>query len=180
MEFLTALWLPIVVSAVFVWIMSFFTHMVFPHHRKDWSPLPDEEKIMSAVTGLPPGNYMFPFCDHSNMNSPEMVEKRKKGPIGILTVYDGEINMGKNLILTLLSYVLAGIFVAYVGWHSLATTDPYLTKFRICGAVALASYALGWIGFVIWYKNIKFWSNLFDAILYALITAGVFGWLWPK
>lgn len=50
MEFLGELWLPIVVSAVFVWIASFFMHMVFPHHKKEFAGLQNEHpSIQKAI-----------------------------------------------------------------------------------------------------------------------------------
>lgn len=180
MEFLSQLWMPIVVSAVFVWITSFFTHMVFPHHKKDFGKLPNEEQVMDSLKTVPPGNYMFPYSTQKEMNTPEMKAKMEKGPLGTMTVWNGPVNMGQNLIQTLLFYILVGVFVAYVGWHSLHGDHPYLAKFRICGTVAFCAHGLGWMSFAIWFKNIKVLPNLFDAILYALVTAGTFGWLWPK
>lgn len=180
MEFLSQFWLPIVVSAVFVWITSFFTHMVFPHHRKDMEGLPNEEQAMEALKSVKPGNYMFPYCTQKEMNSPEMKAKMEKGPMGLVTIFDGGINMGQKLIQTFLVYILIGVFVAYVGSNTLLGADTYLAKFRVCGAVAFCAHGLGWMSFAIWFKNIKVLPNLFDAILYALVTAGTFGWLWPK
>lgn len=177
MDFLTALWMPIVVSAAFVWIASAITHMVIPFHKSDFGKLPDEDKVMSSLEGVPLGSYMFPYCTQSEMNSPEHKAKREKGPVGTLTVMPN-VNMGQNLILTLLLYLLIGVFIAYAGYHSGLEGAPYLEKFRLAGTVAFCAHTFGWLSFAIWYRNIKVWSNLFDGIVYALITAGTFGWLW--
>ncbi|MGH9556032.1 MAG: hypothetical protein ACRD2Y_09460, partial [Terriglobales bacterium] len=87
---LTTLWLPIVLSAVAVFIASSIIHMALPYHKSDYSKLPSEEKVMDALRaeGLAPGRlYHFPHCaSHKEMGSPEMQEKYKKGPIGLLTI----------------------------------------------------------------------------------------------
>lgn len=86
--------------------------------------------------------------------------------------------MGQNLGLTLLCYLLIGVVIAYLGHHLGMGAAPFMEKFRFAGTIALASHFIGWIPFAIWYRNIKFASNAFDGILYALITGAIFGWLW--
>lgn len=98
----------------------------------------------------------------------------------MVIMFPGPVSMGANLGRTLLYYLVVGVFVAYLGYHSVDPADPYLSKFRICGAVAFAAHGLGWIPFQIWYRVGKFLPNFVDSLLYALLTAGVFGWLWPK
>ena len=180
MEFLSALWMPIVLSAVFVWIASFLLHMVLPHHKSEYKQLPEEDRFNEAMSNTPPGLYMFQFCTPAEMKDPAKMERVKKGPNGVLAVWPGPVNMGQNLVLTLLFYILVGVFVAYVGWHSIPNVAPYLFRFRICGAVAFAAHGLGWMSFFIWFRYGRFWPNFFDAVVYALLTAGTFAWLWPK
>ncbi len=181
MEFLSALWMPIVVSAVFVWIASFFMHMVLPHHKKDWGGLPDEAKFNSALEGVPAGQYMFPYGTMEDQKNPEFQAKMTAGPCGTLTVWPGPVNMGRNLVLTLLYYVVVGVFAAYVAWNGLFEGEPtYLSVFRMAGTVAFAAHGLGWMSHAIWYGWKGFWGDLFDAVVYALLTAGTFGWLWPN
>ena len=74
---LSALWLPIVLSAVIVFIASSVMHMLLPYHRGDYKQLPDEEKTLSALraAGLKRGLYIFPHGTHKDMNSPAMIEK---------------------------------------------------------------------------------------------------------
>ena len=59
---------------------------------------------------------------------------------------------------------------------------PYLTVFRIVGTVTFAGYALALAQYSIWYG--RAWSitlkSMFDGLIYALLTGGVFGWLWPQ
>jgi len=180
MEFLSALWMPILASAVLVWFASFLMHMVFPHHKSEFSGLPDEDKFNAAMEGVPSGLYMFQWCKPSEMNDPEKKARVAKGPNGILAIWPGPVNMGQNLISTLLFYVVVGVFVAYIGWHGINPDDPYLTRFRICGAAAFAAHGLGWMSFFIWFRYGKFWPNLFDSLVYTALTAGTFAWLWPK
>src|SRR3954454_6483584 len=95
---LTALWLPIVLSAVIVFVASSIMHMVLPYHRSDYVGLPDEDKVRAALRGLQRGRYIVPHCTHANMKSPEVVAKYKEGPVGFITIFpNGSPNMGKFL-----------------------------------------------------------------------------------
>ena len=46
---LAALWLPIILAAVIVFIASSILHMVLPYHRGDYKKLPDEDKVSAAL-----------------------------------------------------------------------------------------------------------------------------------
>ena len=84
-----SLWLPILLSAVAVFIISSIIHMVLGYHANDFKGLPMEKQIMEDLGkhNLHPGNYHFPHASSmKEMNSPEFQEKYKKGPVGILTV----------------------------------------------------------------------------------------------
>lgn len=180
MEFLSNLWMPILVSAVLVFIASFITHMVLPLHKTEFIKLPNEDEVMAAIANAPVGRYMFPYPDDmKQMNTPEFIERSKRGPNGLIARWDGPVNMGKNLGLTFLFYVLVGVFVAYIGWHSIDAGSTYMARFRICGAVAFAAHGLGWMSMFIWYRYGKFWPNFIDSLIYSLVTAGAFAWLWP-
>ncbi len=180
MDFLAHLWMPILVSAVLVWIASFFMHMVFPHHKNEWKGHPDEAKLMTALEGVSPGQYMFPFGSMADMKDPEFVAKQRNGPNGTLTIWPGPVNMGRNLLLTFLFYTVVGVFVGYLGSHALQAGAPYLKVFQVCGTAAFMAHGLGWISFMIWFGGRGFWANLFDSLVYACVTAGTFGWLWNR
>ena len=100
---LTALWLPILLSAVIVFFVSFIMHMVLTYHRSDYRKLPDEDRVTDAmrsadVTQGPA--YFFPYSSFEEMKSAPMIEKFKRGPVGLLTVLpSGPPAMGKNLLL---------------------------------------------------------------------------------
>src|ERR1043166_200996 len=99
---LTALWLPILLSAVIVFFASFIMHMVLTYHRSDYRKLPDEDRVTDAMrnAGLTPGPaYFFPHFAFKEMKSPSVIEKMKRGPVGFLTVLpSGPAAMGKNLV----------------------------------------------------------------------------------
>jgi len=183
---LTALWLPILLSAVIVFVASSIIHMVLGYHKSDYRGLPNEEKALEALRplGLVPGTYHFPHCEsNKEMKSPEFQEKMKQGPTGILTVFPtGMPNMAKYLATWFAYLLVANIFVAYVAGRALGPGTPYLAVFRIAGTVAFLSYAMAhahnsvWKGEA-WSTTLKFY---FDGLLYGLLTAGVYGWLWPR
>ena len=183
---LTALWLPILVSAALVFVASSILHMVLPFHKSDYRKLPEEEKVMDALraAGVTPGPaYHFPHCEHKDMKSPEMVEKFKKGPIGLLTMFpSGPPAMGKFLGMWFLYCLIVGVFTAYLTGRTVAPGTVYLAVFRVAGTVAFMGYGLGhfvdsvWKGQT-WGVTLK---HMFDGLVYALLTAGTFGWLWPR
>lgn len=181
MVVLADLWLPILASAVLVFIASSIVHMVLPVHRNDYSKLPDEDARLDALRGVPPGDYVFPCPDDpGEMHSEEMQQKYERGPVGFITVLPG-FAMERNLIQWFVYLLAIGVFVAYVTSRSLGAGSDYLAVFRIAGTVAILGYggaqahASIWWGRA-WGTTLKF---LLDSVLYGLLTAGVFGWLWP-
>ena len=183
---LIALWIPIVVSAVFVFLASWVLHMLLTYHRSEYRMLPGEEKIMELMrkAGVKPGGYAMP-CPGSpkEMGSPEMIEKYKAGPVAYLTVIpDGPPGMGKGLAQWFGFCLLVGIFCAYITSLTLDPGTHYRMVFRITGTVAFMGYAMGELIDSIW-KG-RNWSatfkHVFDGLVYSLLTAGTFGWLWPE
>jgi len=185
MEFLTDLWLPIVLSAVFVFVASSILHMVIPIHKGDFKKLPGEEKLLAEMRaqGIERAEYLFP-CPSSmkDMATPEMLAKYKQGPVGFMTVVpSGEPGMGKQLTQWFVYSILISVFTAYVARLALGDGVPYLAVFRITGTVAILAYAAGHISNSIW-KGVPWTTTLkfvFDGVVYGLLTAGTFGWLWP-
>ena len=183
---LSALWLPILLSAVIVFIASAIIHMSSPLHKKDYIKLPNEDKVMDLLRPLaiPPGDYMVPRPESSkDMKSPEFMEKMKKGPVMMFTVFpSGPANMGKSLILWFLYCFVVGLFAAYVAGRALAMDAPYLHVFRFAGTTAFLAYSAALWQMSIWYR--RSWGTTIrltiDGLIYGLLTAGVFGWLWPR
>jgi hypothetical protein len=182
---LSALWLPIVLSAVIVFVASSIMHMVLPYHKGDYQKIPDEDKVLPALraAGLKRGLYIFPFADHNTMKSPEVMEKYKQGPVGMMTIFpSGPPAMPKFLGLWLGYCLIVGFFVAYLAAHTVAPGAYYLRVFRVVGTAAFLAYGLGHISDGIWKGQT--WSfvikEVIDGLVYALLTAGTFGWLWPR
>jgi hypothetical protein len=181
-----SLWLPILLSAVFVFVVSSIIHMALPYHRSDYGKLPSEDEIMDSLRkfNIPPGDYMVPCSGGPEaMNSPEFKAKLNKGPVAIMTVMkNGPSNMGANLTQWFLYSIVIAIIAAYISGRALGPGATYLAVFRFAGATAFTGYALALWQDSIWYK--RKWSttlkNTFDGLLYGLVMAGTFGWLWPR
>jgi hypothetical protein len=143
--------------------------------------LQDEQRFFSALEGVKPGQYMFPWGSMEDWKKPEFQEKMKRGPVGILSIWTKPMSFSLNLLLMLIFYLIVGMFVAYIGWNALGSGAKYLDVFRICGTAAFMAHAMGWIPNMIWFGGWKcFGSYFFDSVVYTLVTAGTFGWLWVR
>lgn len=182
---LSALLVPVVVSAVFIFIASSIIHMATPWHRDDYLKLPNEEAYRAAVRPLaiPPGDYMVPRAmSMDEMKSSEFAAKTAEGPVAIMTVLPtGPFSMGKQLGLWFLFTIVVSWFAAYVASIPLAPGATYGQIFRYVFTVAFAGYALALWPFTIWYRRSLGTTirSTIDGALYAALTAGTFGWLWP-
>ena len=185
---ITSLWLPILLSAVIVFIVSSLIHMVLGYHNNDFTAVPDEDGVMDALRpfSLTPGEYVIPRAGSmKEMGTPEFMEKMKKGPCAFFTVLEnGPPKMGMQLTLWFVYSIVVGIFAAYVTTRALASTPnpEYLAVFRFVGATSFIAYSVALWQNSIWYK--RSWAttakSTFDGLVYALLTAGTFGWLWPS
>jgi hypothetical protein len=180
-----SLWLPILLSAVIVFVASSIMHMVLKYHAGDMRKFPKEDEVAAALRPLniPPGDYVLPWAGSMAAHkSPEFQEKMAKGPVMIATVIpNGPMGMGTSLFLWFLYGVLISVFAAYIAGRALQPGAHYLAVFRFAGCSAFMGYSLGLLQNSIWYK--KNWGttlkSMFDGLVYALLTAGTFGWLWP-
>ncbi|MEO0997499.1 MAG: hypothetical protein AAFX58_08270 [Pseudomonadota bacterium] len=177
-----SLWLPILLAAVGVWIASSIVWMVLPHHKSDFRGLPDEPAARKALAGAPPGQYNLPyFADRADMTKPDGKRLMDEGPVGLVTIWpNGLPAMGKLLGIWFVYCIVVGAAVAYVATRTLAPGAEYLEVFRITGTVAWLAYGSATVHQSVWFGQP--WSTTFkhlaDALLYALVTAGIFGWLW--
>jgi len=185
MTALSALLVPIILSAVIVFVASSIIHMALPWHRSDYPKVPNEERVRDALRPLaiPPGDYMIPRASGmQDMKSPEFIAKMNEGPVMVVTVMpNGPWAMGKNLAQWFVYSIVVGIFAAYVAGTALPPGTPYPRVFQLVGVTAFIGYALALWQLSIWYRRdwmttIK--SNV-DGLIYGLLTAGTFGWLWP-
>lgn len=178
---IASLWLPILVSAAIVWFASALVWVALPWHKKDFSGVSDEEGARSALAGLAPGNYMLPYCRDQNELEDEAVRKKfEDGPIAFLTVLpNGLPTMGGKLVGSFVFNVLVGVLCAYLVTRTVAVDAGYLEVFRVSGTVAFIAYSIAYVQDSIWFG--RPWSitakSLLDALMYALLTGGVFGWL---
>ncbi len=181
-----ALWLPILVAAVFVFLGSSIIHMFLPYHRSDWKAVADEDGFMDAVRpfDLPSGDYVVPRAGSPEaMKSEEFREKARKGPVLFMTVLPKEdpFAMGGQLAQWFIYCILVGIFAAYISGRTLAPGTDYRAVFRIAGCTAFIGYSLAHLQRYIWYHQplSSTLKNVFDGLVYGLLTGGTFGWLWP-
>lgn len=182
---LTSLVIPIVLSAVLVFVASSIIHMMTPLHRGDLRKAPREGELQDAMRafGIPPGDYAVPCPDSmENMRSPAFAEKMNKGPVVYMTVRaSGPVSMGKNLALWFIYSLMVSVLAGYVASRAVAPGADYLEVFRFAGTTAFLAYAMALPQQSIWYE--KSWATtvktMIDGLVYGLLTAGVFGWLWP-
>ena len=182
---LSALWLPVLLSSVLVFVVSSAIHMASPWHKNDYPKLANEDQVMDALRplGVPPGDYFFPRPgDRQEMSSPAFAEKVKKGPVVMMTVMPGEMAMGRNLVLWFLYSAVVGLFAAYVGGLALPRGADSMRIVQFTGVTAFVGYSAALWQLSIWYR--RSWSitikSTVDGLVYALVTAGAFGWLWPR
>jgi hypothetical protein len=183
---LLQLWLPILLSAVCVFAASSLVHMVLKWHASDYNALTNEEEVRAAIRkGTPsPGQYVLPHCaDHKDMDKPEMLQKYQDGPVAFLVVApNGPPAMGAALGKWLAFCALVAFMAAYIASRTLLPGTHYLQVFRVVGATSFMAYGFGSISAAIWMG--KPWGSaakdLADALIYGLLSAGIFGWLWPR
>jgi len=182
---LLTLWLPILVSAVLVFVVSSVIHMMSPWHKSDYPKLSNEDRVMDALRPLaiPPGDYMMPRpASREEMRSPQFAEKFKKGPVLMLTVFPGgSMSMGRQLVQWFVYALVVGCFAGYVAGRALPPGAPFRSVLRFAGATAFVGYALALWQMSIWYR--RAWLTTIkatvDGLIYALLTAATLGWLWP-
>ncbi len=183
---ITTLWLPILLSSVLVFIVSSIIHTLLPWHKSDYPRLANEEKVMDTLRSLniPAGDYMMPCASGmKEMRSPEFKEKLNKGPRLTMTVFPGgPVSMTRSLILWFIYSIVVGIFAAYIAGRALPVGTDYLQVFRFAGCTAFIGYALALWQMSIWYYRswVTTIKSTIDGLIYGLLTAGVFGWLWPR
>ena len=176
---IVALWLPIVVSAVVCFVMSALIWTLFKYHNSDYKKTADEEAVRASLKGSEPGFYVVPFClDPAEAKDPEVKKKFAEGPLAYITVAkNGMPNMGPKMVTMFLYFVAVGVLAAYFVTFSVAT--DYLATFRVAGTVAFIAHSMALVPESIWFE--RPWSmtvkNFVDAVIYSLLTGGVFGWL---
>jgi hypothetical protein len=180
------LWLPILVSALVVFVASSFIHMVLGYHASDVRQVPKETEVMDALRtfAIPPGDYAMPrAASMQAMKSAPYIEKMKAGPVAFMTVRpSGPPTMAKSMVLWFVYLVFVSFFAAYIAGRALGPGAPYLAVFRFAGAAAFSAYSLALLQHSIWWGRSwgTTWKSVFDGFVYACLTAAVFAQLWPR
>jgi hypothetical protein len=183
---LHALWIPIVLSAVITFVVSSVIHMASPWHKGDYPKMPNEDAVRDALRpfAIPPGDYMVPRpASMDDMKSPAFAAKLKEGPVMVVTVMrNGMTPMGRNLGLWFVYLLAVAAFAAYVASRTLPPGAEYMHVFRVVAVTAFLGFAAALWQMFIWYQrawNITIKATI-DGVIYACLTAGTFGWLWPR
>ncbi len=184
MEFLIELWLPILLSSVMVFLGGSVMNMLLPHHTKDYTRLPDEDALREVMQAqqLSPAQYAIPFAHSKEDWRSEAVKKKfETGPVGLLIVGPNGSGMSRQFIQQAIYVLSISIMVAYVAYAAFGGTDQeYLKVFQVAGTVATLGYSGALFLNSIWF-NVPWgntWRHAFDGLVYGLLTAGIFGWLW--
>ena len=184
MEALIALWLPILLSSVLVFVASFIMQMVLPHHKSDFAGIADEDGFSSAIRdlGIGRGQYSFPHAaSPEEMKQAAWQEKANAGPVGILIIGPNGCSMTRPLIQWFFFVLVISLIAGYLGSATLDAGAAYLEVFQVVGCAAFLGYVGAMIPYSIWF-NVS-WGltikNGVDGLVYGLLTAGIFGWLWP-
>ena len=177
------LWLPILLSGVGVFLGSMLAWMVLPHHRRDYGPLPEEERAREVLADVPPGQYNIPnLPSRKSMEEPEFRTKLEEGPLVFLTVAPpGVPRPGPTMARWLLFTIGVAGVVGVVASRGLPAAAPSWRIFQVTAIVTWATHGLGVIQEVIWFG--RPWSvaakQTADGLLYGVITGAIFVWLWP-
>ncbi len=182
---LLALWLPTLLAAIVVYVAGFVLHMVLPHHHTDFAKIGDEERFSVELRThqLEKGQYAFPFASSPiELKDAAYQERVLTGPVGVITIWPNEIGPSSaQLAKHFLHVLVITIFVAYLTGATVPPGMDYLKVFQVAGTAAFLGYGGAQVGESIWYHRSwsMSWKYVFDALIYAGLTAGFFGWLWP-
>ena len=182
---IASLWLPILAAAAGVFIASSIIHMATPWHHNDFAPMPDQARVMDALRSfnLRPGDYALPGpSSRQGMSSPEFTELAKRGPMVTMTVLPGQVVIAKNLGLWFVYCVVVALCAAYIAGEALPPGATTKKVFQFAGATAFIGFALALWQQTIWYNRswVTTLKSTIDGLVYGLVTAGVFAWLWPR
>ena len=191
MELLLPLWLPILLSAAAVWIVSAVVWMALPHHKRDYIGLPNspgggggEDAFMDYMrkSGIPPGNYAFPDCHAPGAMKSEKVQKSwKEGPVGHLTVWKTPLTMGDKMVATFIVYLVVSALIAYLTRVAIPGPAEFAKVFQVAATAGILAYCFSFIPNNIWWGSYKrtIIASFIDGLLYGAITGAIFAWRWP-
>ncbi len=185
MNELAGLWIPIVVSAVAVFVASFVAWVLVGHHATDWKSLPEEEATIEHLqkSGIGPGQYLFPGRRPKSTNDNEETRQQRmnSGPWGTVNIWARQPSMGRNLLQSFVFYLVTSFFVAYLATLALEPGAKFSPVFQVTGTAAILGYAFGGIPNAIWFGSHfrPALMDVLDGLCYGLLTGAIFGLLWP-
>jgi hypothetical protein len=180
---LPMLWLPILVSAVIVFIAANILWMALPFwHHRDYGKLATSDAVVAALKDAASGQYMVPSVNWGTLTDEQKMDVQK-GPGGFLMIRNPmDFSLGASLTIFFLYNVVVMIFVAYLSTLALGRGATYPQVFRVAGTAGILGYAFHTVSDSIWYG--RTWSStvkfIIDAVIYGLLIGGTFGWLWPR
>ena len=185
-----ALWIPIIVSSIAIFVVSSIIHMmvdtVIPWHKNDYRAVPQEDAVMNALRpfAIPPGDYFFPRpASMADMKTAEYMDKANKGPKIVMTVMpNGMGGMGRNLGFWFVYLLVVNVFAAYITGRALAPGAEYLSVFRFAATTAFLGFSLALWQASIWYQRSLGTTvrSTIDGLIFGLIAGGIFGYFWPR
>lgn len=187
MELLLPLWLPILLSAAAVWVVSIIASMALPHHKGDFVRLadpPGEDGFMDYLrrSGIKPGNYIFPdFRGREAMKSEKIQKALNEGPVGHLHVWTTPLTMGDKMVGSFIVYLVASTLIAYLTRVAIPGAAPFASVFQFGAGAGILAYCFSFVPSAIWWGSYKrtIAANVIDGILYAAITGAILAWRWP-
>jgi len=183
MSLLLPLWLPILLSAAVVWIVSAIVWMALPHHKRDYINLPDEDAFIDFLRqrGVPPGNYVFPdFRGQEKMKSEKVCKILETGPVGHLSVWPTPLTMGGKMVATFFVYLAVSVVIAYLTRVALPGAASFGQVFRIAGTAGILAYCFSFIPNGVWFGAYRrtLVAGFLDGIAYGCITGAIFAGFW--
>ncbi|MGE0430798.1 MAG: hypothetical protein AB7K09_06825 [Planctomycetota bacterium] len=178
--------LPILAAAGATWFCSALAWMALPHHRKDYIALPaDLEAKMVAMlkeSGLKPGQYMFPdMFNREVMKDKAKMDLIMTGTWGMITL-PGKPNMARNMLLTIVVFLITNVFVAYLGLQAgLNGSQTFMDRFQFVGTAGILAYTFAFLPNYIWFgqSTRSIWMNIVDGVIFGLVSGAVFAAMWP-
>ena len=181
---LAELWLPILLSAVFVFIASNILWMALPFwHSRDYRTTGNDAAYIAASSSLQPGMYMFPKMDWKTM-TPEQQKEWAAGPSALMYLKNPSAFSFPTTLGTYFLYTIVGSFcAAYIAEETIPRGAEYMRVFQIAGAAGMIFWSFGTnVSDSIWYG--KPWGvaikHVIDGLIFGLLIGGTFGWLWPS
>ena len=184
MSELAGLSIPILLSAIAVFVISLAGRLLIGHHKADWNELPEEGDTMEFLrkSGIKPGCYIFPLVHSKEHRTDELKEQRlEAGPWGTIHVWTSQGNLGSRLLQTFTFHLVASFFIAYLGTLAIEPGAGFLKAFQVTGTAGILAYAFGGVPNAIWFsRHVRpAVLDVVDGICFGLITGVVFGLLWP-